>query len=308
MTIVSLAAADVGEANLALRDLFTGPRAKPIPVHPELAAALANLGRLSAARPELVDAGAALARVLNAVFLDPIPDPEPYADPDLIRQGWAAGIPAFRVGDDPPMIAPDPLRRRAAAVCDALGVSSGPGVALRQCVLLGKADLHAWALEWLQGGSDAFNSDAERLGLAPDVVRSVLRLALLPALAAHSRRLDPLRVEGVWTSGFCPNCGSPPSLAESLGLERRRVYRCGICASGWDGDRLRCPYCDEADHRRLGYRFIDGEEDRARLAYCETCEGTLRVVSVLTPHSAPGLVVAELATAYLDGLDRETEP
>jgi FdhE protein len=139
------------------------------------------------------------------------------------------------------------------------------------------------------------------------LARSVLRLVLLPELASHSAHLDASRPEGLWTRGECPDCGSPSVLAESRGLDQRRHWRCGICAGDWPGDRLRCPFCGESDHRRLSYRFIEGEHDRHRLALCESCGAALPVVSTLAPLSAPGLLVAELATAHLAALV-ETDP
>src|SRR5205823_506094 len=107
----------------------------------------------------------------------------------------------------------------------------------------------------------------------------------------------------VWSRGECPNCGSPPGLAESRGLEQRRYWRCGLCAADWPGERLRCPFCGQTDHRNLHYRFVEGEQGRHRLALCDTCGGRLRVVATLAPVSAPGLLVVELATAHLEPAD-----
>ncbi len=46
--------------------------------------------------------------------------------------------------------------------------------------------------------------------------------------------------------------------------------------------------------------YVVGEESRYRLVVCDSCEFRLKVVSTLGPLSAPGLLVAELATAHLD--------
>ena len=89
-------------------------------------------------------------------------------------------------------------------------------------------------------------------------------------------------------------------MAESRGLEQRRRLRCGLCAADWEGERLRCPFCNETDHRKLSFVAVEGEQDRFRIALCDSCGGTLKVVATLAPISAPGLLVAELATTHLD--------
>ncbi len=98
-------------------------------------------------------------------------------------------------------------------------------------------------------------------------------------------------------------------LAESRGLEQRIHLRCGLCAADWPGERLRCPSCGEVESKALHYSFVEGEQDRCRLAHCDTCLYDWKVVSTLTALSAPAMIVADLATVHLDLLadDRRGE-
>jgi hypothetical protein len=288
---------------------------------------------LKSDRPELADAARVLGRVLTAAFrdFDPGSGPAetPHADPDLLLAAWRAGVPAFRAGEAPPLLDRDALRRRGVAVCEALAADNPAAGRFAASVRDGRADLHDWALVVLGDDPGVPRAPASKpvRSVAPDarvednpwhplprsiveaspeidpaLARSVLRLALLPVLAPHAARLDALRPEGLWTRGECPDCGGPPVLAESRGLEQRRHWRCGVCAGDWPGDRLRCPICGETDHRRLSYRFVEGEHDRYRLALCDSCGASLPAVSTLAPLSAPALLVAELATAHLAAL------
>jgi FdhE protein len=270
------------------------------PLPPPLAAALADLDRLTAERPELLAAGQTLARVLRVAFLAPTSDVPPHADPDLLLAAWRAGVPAFRAGDEPPTLDADDLRRRARSVLDALRPENPDADHFLEALRSGAADLHAWALDGLSDRTAELDAKAASLGIDPGLARSVLRLALLPTLSRLTDRLSPVRPEGLWTAGHCPHCGGPPTLAESRGLEQRRVLRCGLCAAAWAGDRLRCPFCGESDHRRLRQLSAEGESDRYRLAVCEACGGRLRVVSTLVELSPPGILVAELAVVHLE--------
>ena len=270
------------------------------PAPPSLASALADLERLAADRPELSPASRTLSRVLRAAFLAPVPETPLHADSELIVSAWRSGIPAFRAGDSPPALDRDDLRARGLSILESLAGENPRARPFQKAIREKTADLHAWALLALADRPDAVVAQAEALGLDPGLARSVLRLALLPSLSRRSEALATIRPEGLWTRGDCPNCGSPPVLAESLGLDQRRWWRCGLCAADWEGERLRCPFCGETDHHRLHYLFAEGEQDRHRLSLCDTCGGRLKVVSTLAPLSAPGLIVAELATVHLD--------
>ncbi len=287
---------------MALRDWTWNPFARPeVEIPPVLASALGDLDRLAGGRPELATAARSLAGVLRAAFIAPVPDISLLAEPELIVAAWRSGVPAFRAGDVPPALDRDDLQTRALAIVSELADDHPRSPILRAALRDGSADIHAWALMALAGDDGAIDEQAIALGIDAPRLRAVLRLTLLPVLARVSESLAVLRPEGVWTRGDCPNCGSPPVLAESRGLEQRRYWRCGLCASDWAGERLRCPFCGETDHRRLHYRFAEGEQDRHRLAICDICEGRLKVVSTLAPISAPGLLIAELATVHLEG-------
>jgi formate dehydrogenase maturation protein FdhE len=223
-----------------------------------------------------------------------------HADPDLIVSAWRSGIPAFRAGDSPPSIDPDDLRARGLSILESLAAENPRALPFQKAIREKTADLNAWALLALADRTESVVEQALAHGLDPTLARSVLRLALLPSLSRRSEALATIRPEGLWTRGDCPNCGGPPVLAESRGLEQRRYWRCGLCAADWEGERLRCPFCGETDHQRLHYLFAEGEQDRHRLAVCDTCGGRLKVVSTLSRLSAPALLVAELATVHLD--------
>jgi FdhE protein len=166
-----------------------------------------------------------------------------------------------------------------------------------------------WMALVLAGRPEVVAREARAIGLDPAMAHSLLRLTLLPVLARISPGLDRSRPDGIWTRGDCPLCGSRPLLAESRGLEQLIHYRCGLCASDWPGERLRCPSCGEASSKALHYSFVEGEQDRCRLAHCDKCLYDWKVISTLTALTPPAMIVADLATIHLDLLaaDRRGE-
>jgi len=270
---------------------------------PDLAPALADLDRVAANRPELRDAAVQLGRVLAAAFGDvsPIED----QDWEALRDAWAAGQPAFQ--SHLPRLDPSRLKARLRKVVAAVGLDRGPAQAFARSLDSRNFDPIPLVAEFLSGSPGEVEG---RLGPDSEVMASIFQMALLPDLAQVSARLDRDRVEGAWDRGDCPNCGRPPLLAESRGLEQRIYYRCGLCAGNWPGERLRCPSCGETDSRSLHYSFVEGEQDRARLAHCDACRSDWKVVSTLTALTAPAMIVADLATVHLDLIadDRREEP
>ena len=122
-----------------------------------------------------------------------------------------------------------------------------------------------------------------------------------------------------WDRGYCPVCGSWPTLAELIGAEKRRVLRCGRCGTSWSWLVLLCPYCGNDDHRYLGTLTpadvrpgtalpTSADPDSAdvrlhskdRVDVCERCRGYLKAVPSFAPVSIVRLAAEDVATVHLD--------
>ena len=271
---------------------------------PELSGALADLDRLGTNRPDLASPARSLGRLIAVAFQVPDASEVEVPDTELVARLAIEGVPAFRA--IVPKLDASSLARRARMIASEIGGAEAGklGGALRK----GRVDVVSWLRDAFAGHHGRVAEMTVEAGLNPDLTTSVLRLASLPSLARWSSAIDRARPEGAWIRGDCPDCGASPLLAESRGLEQRIFYRCGLCAGDWPGERLRCPGCGESSSKALHYAFVEGEQERYRLARCEACGGSWKVVSTLGPLSAPGLLVAELATFHLDVLAVQVGP
>jgi FdhE protein len=95
---------------------------------------------------------------------------------------------------------------------------------------------------------------------------------LRPALEAFART----REEHRWLRSYCPTCGSPPAMAQLIGIDpgRMRYLVCGSCTTRWRYSRTGCPFC-ETDTRRIAVITIEGQGG-LRLDYCESCRAYLK--------------------------------
>ncbi len=74
----------------------------------------------------------------------------------------------------------------------------------------------------------------------------------------------------LWEGGNCPLCGEKPHfgyLAEESG---KKMLECWLCGTEWEHTRIKCPYCDNSDHEKLGYFTIEDNEV-CRVNFCQVC-------------------------------------
>jgi FdhE protein len=140
---------------------------------------------------------------------------------------------------------------------------------------------------------------AKELGVEGMRLQTVAHFLALPLLLETARRAEPL-LPADWRVGYCLVCGAWPTLAESRGLDRRRVLRCGRCAAAWESEVLRCTFCDERDYRRLGSMLPRDGGELVRIETCESCRGYLKSVTTLRARPAWALPLDDLRTLPLE--------
>jgi hypothetical protein len=274
-----------------------------------LRTALSDLERLIESRPELADPGQQLASILKATFSVPCsPTPDLTSEEtdrevliELIRDGWSNEVPALRkisITFDRSL-----LLQRATAITDCGAGDLAVARRLHELIVREPDRVARWIDVLLDESDEALTPVLAEEGIDPSYALSVLRLLLLGELGDWSAMITAHLQETSWPRPDCPICGSMAALAESRGLEQRRVLRCDRCGAGWPTSRLQCPFCGETKHQVLRYLFVEGEQERYRLALCDRCGGRLKVIATHAQLSCPGLLVAQLAMIHLDFIE-----
>jgi len=279
-----------------LTKLWRRAPALPAPV----AEAVGDLVTLARDRPALSGPALILAEVLPCLAPATIRETPPVLAAEQATAKLGAGVPLLR--GEPLALDAAAFRRRWREICGVLRRHQKSPAAAALANALGPDRLDAAEIvsQVLAGNPEAVHARADALGLDAPLTATILRWALFPVLAAFELVLAPSRQGISWDHGYCPTCGSWPLLGEFRGLEQTRFLRCGLCASEWEFSRLRCPFCEQRDHRQLGYVHVEGEEGKPRAATCDACRGYVKMVSTLAALPGPRLLAADVATLHLD--------
>jgi FdhE protein len=127
------------------------------------------------------------------------------------------------------------------------------------------------------------------------------RAAVRPSIEWTAEKLtEQFPVPKTWLKGYCPVCGSLPSLLFLLGEGQRGAY-CSWCATKWDIHRLQCPYCDNRHQESLGYLAIE-QEPFHRIEYCEVCKRYFKLLDLREKMEPVLPALEEWTTLHLDML------
>jgi FdhE protein len=125
------------------------------------------------------------------------------------------------------------------------------------------------------------------------------RNCLRPSIEWGARGLtERFPIPADWLRGYCPVCGSLPSLLLLEG-EGERMACCSWCGAQWPLLRFQCPNCDNRDHSTLGYLYIEAEP-HYHIQYCQACSTYFKQIDGRERLYPPFPPLEELITLHLD--------
>lgn len=282
----------------------------PVTRATRLALADARWGAMLAARPDLAPAVALQRRLIGRVF-------------DLIDAFEGGRIPRLslphrylttKLRSGIPALTGEPIQLPTATLAPALvdlsrALADGGGGAATLDILKameeGRLDVGALLVLTLRREQGALRAFATKAGLGHDLLWLVLDLAVSPFAHALLNTLfgdlpddSPLRaaLDG-WTRGYCPLCGSWPTLVEDLDGTRR--LRCSFCAAAWDVQGHACLFCGESGDK-LATLTPDPSHPRRTVDLCGACRGYSKTVATDASLPFPLVALADLESMDLD--------
>lgn len=173
----------------------------------------------------------------------------------------------------------------------------------------------------LRGDTSTLETCAETLGLPPAVLLfvfdfilgSVLRAVVETSLSGEGGAAEaPWDAEGVWMQGYCPVCGTFPSLAYLdrpvhdeknaflAGGGGKKHLHCALCGTDWKFRRGACPACGkEGDGVMEFLREPEGALGE-RIDWCTKCKSYCPSVDLRERSAVPDPDAMALGLMHLD--------
>lgn len=235
--------------------------------------------------------------VMKAELLADAPMPLPEVDKDAFRQGVPfADAKMFLVSRAHLMIAAERIGQAIRKGFPRLHEAVRMVVAA-----LADGTLDAEKVSWdlLKGNNDALEQAAISIHVDPDALRFVMGRFIKPFVEARAQWIAP-KIEGLeWTRGYCPICGSWPSMSIIKEKEGQRWLMCSLCSHEWRFMRVQCPFCDNQVSEELEIFFSEGRASE-RAEACHACKKYLVSIDVRDRVDDPVMEVVPLMLVYLD--------
>lgn len=105
----------------------------------------------------------------------------------------------------------------------------------------------------------------------------------------------------LWEGGNCPLCGEKPHYGMLTAEDGSKQFQCWLCNTEWVHTRIKCPYCDNEDHEKLGYFTVE-DSDLCRVNYCQSCCQYYKVFDARKFHADGEIILSihNLATLVYD--------
>lgn len=139
---------------------------------------------------------------------------------------------------------------------------------------------------------------ADELGLDKKVFSFLIQSSAKPSIEAGMEQLRSELDPETWLKGYCPVCGSLPSLSLLKEEVGKRYLLCSFCGYQWRIDRIFCPFCNNKGQESLHYLFAEGEE-AYRIDLCEKCHQYIKTIDYRKLEE-PDIILEDLATPHLD--------
>jgi FdhE protein len=152
----------------------------------------------------------------------------------------------------------------------------------------------------LTGGSkeQRIEERVKELGLDKDVFLFLIQTSIRPSVEAGVKQLRSELDPETWLKGYCPLCGSLPTLSLLKEEAGKRYLLCSYCGYQWRMDRISCPFCKNKDQESLHYFFGEGEETH-RIDLCDKCHQYIKTIDTRDLQESDP-VLEDLATPHLD--------
>ena len=104
---------------------------------------------------------------------------------------------------------------------------------------------------------------------------------------------------GNWEKGYCPVCGTFPSIAMIKEKIAERWLHCSQCGYEWKFSRVICPYCEDKAYEETPFFFVEDKENECAFA-CNKCKRYLITLTRMSDLLIRDLDISAISLTHLD--------
>jgi len=139
---------------------------------------------------------------------------------------------------------------------------------------------------------------SKEFNIEKTILKFLVHVSIQPSIHANVEILKDYIDFKKWHMGYCPICGSSPDMSE-LKENGQRYLICSFCDFQWPWERLKCPFCENSDHKKLHYLYAEGQETY-RIDLCDKCKQYIKTVDSRKLDHEPCPELEDITTLHLD--------
>jgi len=171
---------------------------------------------------------------------------------------------------------------------------------IKQAIRKKEIDLQELFKKIAAGDKEYLDSIGEKIELEKWLLLFLAKSSINPVLEAYADKLKGYVEQDSWWRNYCPVCGSEPMMAELRMDAGERFLQCSSCGFQWRFKRLTCPFCGNADNKKLRHFYIEKEGKAHRVDVCEECKKYIKTIDLRELREEVAPIVEDIGTLHLD--------
>lgn len=137
------------------------------------------------------------------------------------------------------------------------------------------------------------------LKISPSNASFLMSLVSRVVLERRAKEITAALGEFDWGKGYCPICGSFPSIALIEEEGGKRFLHCSSCGHYWRFTRVSCPYCEKETVQDMEYFYIENKTQEAAFI-CDKCKKYLITLYRAGKVFARDMDVSAISLIHMD--------
>ena len=154
------------------------------------------------------------------------------------------------------------------------------------------------------GENKATDGWAKDLKISPSNASFLMSLVSRVVLERRAKEITAALGEFDWEKGYCPICGSFPSIALIEEEGGKRFLHCSSCGHDWRFTRVICPYCEKEARKGMDYFYVENKTQESAFV-CDKCKKYLVTLYRAGKVFARDMDISAISLIHMDMIMQE---